>query len=68
MDSDRLGHVTVNWDEAYSALVAHCLPVLRVEKSLPAGGVAIIWRNEPTQADREKADRLLRGVAASHVW
>lgn len=68
LESDRLDHVTVSWDEAYSTLVAHSLPVLRVEKSLPAGSVAVIWRNEPSPADQMKANRLLRDVVPTHSW
>lgn len=68
LESDRLDHVRVSWDDAYSCLVAHCLPVLRVERSVPEGQVAVIWRNEPTGEHRAKANRLLRGVAASHAW
>jgi hypothetical protein len=36
-ESDRLDAVTVNWDEATSTLLAHALPVVRVEESFPTG-------------------------------
>lgn len=68
LESDRLGEVTVSDDEAYSVLVAHCLPVLRVEVAQPLGRITVIWRNPPTTLQRETATRLLSGVAASHAW
>lgn len=66
LGSDRLSHVTVADEEAYTALVAHCLPILRVEKSLPAGNRCVIWRNEPRPDEQMKANRLIG--AATHAW
>lgn len=66
MESDRLDHVTISDDEAYSCLVAHCLPVLRVERSRPAGTLAVIWRNPPTPEQQMRANRLIG--AAGHAW
>jgi hypothetical protein len=68
LDSDRLDHVTVNWDEAYSCLVAHGLPVLRVEKHEPAGTVCVIWRSPPTPEQQTTANRLVSGVVPTHSW
>ena len=68
MDSDRFDHVTVADEDAYSVLVARNLPVLRVEQSLPNGGRAIIWRNEPTDSERSAAEALMNGTAPSHGW
>jgi hypothetical protein len=64
--SDRLDHVNPNWDEAYSCLVAHALPALRVTKSSPEGAVNIVWRNEPTPEQQLAANRLIG--AATHSW
>jgi hypothetical protein len=68
LESDRLDHVTTNWDEAYSCLIGNGLAVLRVTKSSPEGQVAVIWRNEPSPADQMKANRLLRDVVPTHSW
>lgn len=68
LESDRLDHVTINWDEATSTLLAHALPVLRVTESFPGGNVTVIWRNEPTPEQQMKANRLIRGVVPTHAW
>lgn len=67
-ESDRLDAVTVNWDEATSTLLAHALPVVRVEESFPTGAVRIIWRNEPTPEQQMQANRLIRGAVPTHSW
>jgi hypothetical protein len=64
--SDMLDHVNPNWDEAYSALIAYALPVVRVTKSSPEGLVNIIWRNPPADADVAKAIELIG--PAQHSW
>jgi hypothetical protein len=64
--SDMLDHVNPNWDEAYTSLVAHALPVLRVTKSSPEGVVNIVWRNPPTENQQAKALELIG--PASHSW
>lgn len=68
MDSDRLEHVTTNWDAATTTLLAHALPVLRVEESFPSGAVRVIWRNEPTPEQQMQANRLIRGAVPTHAW
>jgi len=68
LESDRLDHVTTNRDAATSTLLAHALPVLRVEESFPSGSVCVIWRNEPTPAQQMQANRLIRGVVPTHAW
>jgi len=64
--SDRLDAVTVSDDEAYTCLIAHALPVLRVEQQRPDGPRCIIWRNPPSDADQAKALELVG--QASHAW
>jgi hypothetical protein len=66
--SDRLDHVTVADEEAFSCLVAHSLPVLRVEKSLPHGSLCVIWRNCPSPEQQLRANRLIRGQVPTHSW
>lgn len=68
MDSDRLDHVTVADESAYSCLIAHGLPVLRVEVSKPNGNLTVTWRNEPTPEQREHANRLIIGTVPVHVF
>ena len=68
LESDRLDHVTVSDNEAYSCLVAHSLPVLRVEKHLPGDSVTVIWRNPPTPEQQLAANRLMNGVVPTHSW
>lgn len=68
LESDRLDHVTTNWDEATSTLLGHALPVLRVTESFPGGNVTVIWRNEPTPEQQMKANRLIQGVVPTHAW
>jgi hypothetical protein len=68
LESDRLDHVTTNWDEATSTLLAHALPILRVTESFPGGNVTVIWRNEPTPEQQMQANRLIRGVVPIHAW
>ena len=68
MHSDGLDHVTVADEEAYSCLIGHCLPVLRVEIQRPSGQVSVIWRNPPTPDQQERADSLLRGIVPSHAF
>lgn len=68
--TDTSGHhrLTENWDEATSALIGHALPVVRVEIN-EEGQATIIWRNEPTQGDKDKAISHIRGgVPVSHAW
>ena len=67
-ESDRLDHVTIADEPAYSCLIGHGLPVLRVEKQLPAGTLAVVWRNEPTPEQQMQANRLIRGVVPTHSW
>lgn len=64
--SDRLDAVTVNDDEAYTCLVAYSLPVLRVEQQQPDGPRCVVWRNEPSEEQRARANELIG--AASHSW
>lgn len=68
LESDRLDHVTTNWDAATTCLLGHCLPVLRVTESFPGGSVCVIWRNEPTPEQQMQANRLIRGVVPTHAW
>jgi hypothetical protein len=68
LESDRLDHVTTNWDTATSTLLAHALPVLRVTETFPSGNVTVIWRNEPTPEQQMKANRLIKGVVPTHSW
>jgi hypothetical protein len=63
---DRLDAVTVSDDEAYTCLVAHALPVLRVEQQQPNGPRCIIWRSPPTEDQQAKAIELIG--TASHSW
>lgn len=67
-ESDRLDHVTTNWDEATTTLLGHCLPVSRVTESFPGGNVTIIWRQEPTPEQQMLANRLIRNVVPTHSW
>ena len=64
--SDRLDAVTVSDDEAYTCLIAHALPVLRVEQQRPDGPRCIIWRNPPTDDQQTKAIELIG--TAQHAW
>lgn len=64
--SDRLDHVTIRDESAYTALIAYNLPVLRVEQQRPTGPRCIIWRNEPSPEDAAKAISLIG--AAEHAW
>ena len=64
--SDMLDHVNPNWDEAYTALIAYALPVIRVTKSSPEGAVNIVWRNPPSDEDAAKAVELIG--PATHSW
>jgi len=57
--SDLLDHVNPNWDEAYSALIAYALPVIRVTKSSPEGAVNIVWRNPPSDENKAFAVELI---------
>lgn len=68
MDSDRLDHVTVSDDEAYSCLLGHGLPVLRVEFSRRSDQVIVTWRNPPTSGQQERAASLLLGTVPSHAF
>lgn len=68
LPSDRLDHVTVSDDEAYSCLIGHNLPVRAVERQLPEGSLCVIWRNEPTPEQQLAANRLVRGVVPTHAW
>lgn len=68
LESDRLDHVTTNWNEATSTLLAHALPVLRVTETFPGGQVTVIWRSEPTPEQQMKANRLIRNVVPTHSW
>lgn len=67
MNSDRVDHVTVADEEAYSCLLGHGLPVLRVEISRPSGQVIVTWRNPPTAEHQAKANSLFQGTAPTHV-
>lgn len=68
LESDRLEHVTTNWDSALTTLLAHALPVLRVTESFPSGAVCVIWRNCPTPEQQMLANRLIRNVVPTHSW
>lgn len=69
MVTDTTDHhrVTKNWDEAYSCLVGHGLPVLRVTIN-EKDQATVIWRNEPTPADLIRANRLIRNTVPAHSW
>ncbi len=52
------------WREAFTCLIAHNLPVLRVERR--GKSIAVHWRTVPAQSQLSTASRLL-GPVRHHV-
>ena len=54
-----------NWDSATSTLIGNGLSIVRVTQN-DQGAVTIIWRQPPTDEEKEKANALIG--AAAHAW